>query len=117
MTNRSAELILIALYGDATKELTNLLMAAENAFDSYGKKSIFGRDKGREAEGKFAAALARAVIALSRVGKINNPKDAEETFTALQKAMVLVREAYPNWPRGYKYLELFFSGNHNIELR
>ena len=47
MTNRAAELVFQAAYGDATKQLLDLVMAAEKAFDDYGKKSIFGKDKGK----------------------------------------------------------------------
>ena len=47
MTNYSAELQLMALYGDTTKELTNLVMAAEKAFDDYGKKSILEKTRGK----------------------------------------------------------------------
>jgi hypothetical protein len=64
MTNRSAELVLQAVYGGATKQLLDLVMAAEKAFDDYGKKSIFGKDKGMEAEQKFTAALVLAILAL-----------------------------------------------------
>jgi hypothetical protein len=54
--------------------------------DDYGKKSIFGKDKGKEAEQKFTAALVLAVIALKRIGKIRDSKNAEESFTSLQNA-------------------------------
>ena len=109
MTNRSAELVLAAVYGDSTKQLLDLVMAAEKAFDDYGKTSIFGRDKGKEAEEKFTTGLIHAILALERVGKIKNSKDAEESFTALQNAMTLVRQAYPNWPRAYKYWDNFYA--------
>lgn len=113
MTNRSAELILQAVYRDATKELLDLVMAAEKAFDDFGKKSIFGKDKGKEAEQKFTAALALAILALERVGKIRDSKNAEESFAALQNAMTLVKEAYPNWPRAYKYWDSFYADTYN----
>lgn len=109
MTNRSAELVLSNAYGDSTKQLLDLVMAAEKAFDDYGKKTIFGKDKGQEAERKFMAALIQAILALERVGKIRDSKDAVQSFTALQNAMIVVREAYPSWPRAYKYWDTFYS--------
>lgn len=112
MTNRAAELVFEAIYRDAAKELLDLVMAAEKAFDDYGKKSIFGRDKGKDAEGKFTAALVLSILALERIGKIKNSKDAEESLTALNNAMAAVQRAYPNWPRAYKYWEHFYAGTY-----
>ena len=88
-------------------------MAAEKAFDDYGKKSIFGKDKGKEAEQKFTAALVLAILALEHIGKIRDSKNAEESFTALQNAMAIVRDAYPNWPRAYKYWDNFYADTYN----
>lgn len=113
MTNRMAELVLEASYAGATKQLLDLVMAAEKAFDNYGRKTIFGRDKGKETESKFTAALVHAILALERIGKIKDSKNAEESFTALQNAMTLVRTAYPNWPRAYKYWDDFYAGTYN----
>lgn len=113
MTNRAAELVLQAVYGDSIKQLLDLVMAAEKAFDDYGKKSIFGRDKGKEAEQKFTAALIHAILALERIGKIRNSKNAGESFTALQNAMTLIKDAYPNWPRAYKYWDNFYADTYN----
>jgi hypothetical protein len=108
--SRVSELILQASYGDATKQLTDLIMAAEKAFDNFGKRSLFGRDKGKEAEDKFTAAMMYAIFALERVGKIKNAKDADESFTALDNAMSQVRKAFPNWPRAYRYWDTFYAG-------
>jgi hypothetical protein len=113
MTNKAAEIVLSTVYGSSTKQLLDLVMAAEQAFDDYGKKTIFGRDKGEEAERKFTAALIQAILALEKIGKIRDSKDAEQSFTALQNAMTLVREAYPNWPRAYKYWDGFYSNTYN----
>ena len=113
MTNRAAELVLETVYGDSTKQLLDLVMAAEKAFDDFGKKSIFGKDKGNEAEGKFTAALVHAIMALERVGKIKDSKNAEESFTALQSAMSLVKQAYPNWPRAYRYWDDFYARTYD----
>lgn len=109
MTNKSAELVLGAVYGESTKQLLDLVMAAERAFDNYGKTSLFGRDKGQESEREFTAALVHAIMALERVGKIKDSENAEESFTALQNAISLVRQAYPNWPRAYKYWDTFYA--------
>ncbi len=108
-----ATLILESSYGSATKELTDLVMAAEQAFDNFGKRSLFGKDKGKEAQGKFESAVVDAVLALERVGIIKNAKDAEQSFAALSTAMSLVRKAFPNWPRAYRYWDTFCSDAYN----
>lgn len=113
MTNKIAESVLIGLYGDSTKQLLDLVMAAEKAFDSYGKTSIFGKDKGKDAEANFTSKLMIAIIALSKAGKISDVHNAEESFTELQKAMNIVREAYPNWPRAYMYWDEFITSTYN----
>lgn len=113
MTNRSAEIVFSAVYGSSAKQLLDLVMAAEKAFDDYGKKTIFGKNKGEEAERRFTAALIQAILALEKFGKIRDSKDAEQSFTALQNAMTLVREAYPNWPRAYKYWDSFYTNTYN----
>lgn len=113
MTNRSAELVFEASYSSATTQLLDLVMAAERAFDDYGKTTIFGRDKGKDSESKFTAALIQAILALERIGKIRNSKNAEESFVVLQSAMSLIRQAYPNWPRAYKYWDDFYSNTYN----
>ena len=113
MTNRSAELVLQAVYGESTKQLLDLVMAAEKAFNDYGKKSIFGKDKGEEAQQKFTAALIHAILALERIGKIRDARNAEESFTALQNAMTLIKDAYPNWPRAYRYWDNFYADTYN----
>lgn len=113
MTNHSAALVLNAVYGPAMKQLLDLVMAAEKAFDDYGKISIFGKDKGKAAEQKFTTALVHAILALVRIGKLHDSKDAEQSFTALQNAMSLIREAYPNWPRAYRYWDDFYAETYN----
>ncbi len=112
MTNKAAEVVLATVYGDATKQMLDLVMVAEKAFNDFGKKSLLGKDKGEEAERRFTAALIQAILALQRVGKIRDSKDAEQSFTALQNAMTLVREAYPNWPRTYRYWDDFYANTY-----
>lgn len=107
MTNPAAELLLRSVYGDSIKQLTDLVMAAEEAFDQFGKVTLFGKNKSKEAEQRFHTAIALCVLALTRAGRIRDPHDAEESFAAVTNAMSLVREAYPNWPRAYKYWDGF----------
>lgn len=104
---KNSELILGAIYGDTTKQLTDLVMAAEHAFDSYGKRSIFGQDKGKAAEEKFNEALVRAILALEKRGLIKDASDASDSFRVLELAMSRVRETFPNWPRAYRYWDEF----------
>ena len=113
MTDPVSEVVFNALYQGATKEILNLVMACEKAFDAYGKRSLFGRDKGKEAEEKFTRALVVAILALERIGKIADSKNAEASFTAHHRALAVAQSAYPNWPRAYRYWSDFYAGTYN----
>jgi hypothetical protein len=104
MTNKVEETILVARYGNATKELTDLVMAAERAHDRHGKRSIFGRDKGKEADELLGRAVVRAVSKLSDIGIIYS-NDLKAQIDALRLAMRQTEAAYPNWPSAYRYLD------------
>ena len=104
MTNKVEEAILVARYGSGTKELTDLVMAAEKAHDCHGKRSIFGRDKGKEADEFLGRAMIRAVSKLSGIGIISSD-DLKAQIDALKLAMRQTEAAYPNWPNAYRYLD------------
>lgn len=109
MTDYIEEAILNASYGNSLKEILDMVMAAENAFDNYGKVSMLWGDKGKKAEEKFTASLVLSVHALVRVGKIKDPYDPVESMNALNTAMQMVQRAYPNWPRAYRYWDDFYN--------
>ena len=104
MTNKVDEAIMVARYGSATKELTDLVTAAERAHDRHGKRSIFGRDKGKEADELLGRAVVRAVSKLSDIGEISS-NDLTAQVDALKLAMRHTEAAYPNWPNAYRYLD------------
>lgn len=104
MTNKVDEAVMVARYGSATKELTDLVMAAERAHDRHGKRSIFGRDKGKEADELLGRAVVRAVSKLSDIGEISS-NDLTAQVDALKLAMRHTEAAYPNWPDAYRYLD------------
>jgi hypothetical protein len=104
MTSKVDEAILVARYGSATKELTDLIVAAERAHDRHGKRSIFGRDKGKEADELLGRAVVRAVSKLSDIGAVSS-NDLTAQIDALKSAMRHTEAAYPNWPNAYKYLD------------
>lgn len=104
MTNKVDQAILVAKYGSATKELTDLVMAAERGYDQQGKRSIFGRDKSKEADELLSRAVVRAIARLSAIGIISS-NDLKAQIDALTLAMRQTEAAYPNWPNAYRYLE------------
>lgn len=107
MTNKTEESILIARYGGATRELTDLVMAAERAYNLYGKRSIFGRDKGKEADDQLAKAVIRAVSKLTEIGLSSN--DLNEQINALRLAVKQTQAAYPNWSKAYRHLDIWLD--------
>lgn len=108
MTNKTEEMILVARYGSATKELTDLVMAAEKAHKNSGKRSFFGRDKGRDTDEQLSKAVMRAVSKLSEIGMFSS-NDLSVQVDALRLAMRQTKAAYPNWPNAYKHLNIWLD--------
>lgn len=108
MTNKAEESILVARYGSATKELTDLVMAAEKAYDHLGKRSIFGRDKSKEANEQLSRAVIRAVSKLTETGVLLSD-DLKVQIEGLKLAMKQTQAAYPNWPKAYKHLDTWLD--------
>ena len=108
MTNEAEESIFVASYGNATKELTDLVMASEKAYDQYGKRSIFGRDKGKEPDEQLARAVIRAVSKLTEIGALSSD-DLKVQIDGLKLAMKQTQAAYPNWPKAYRHLDTWLD--------
>ena len=108
MSNRVEEMILVAKYGSATKELTDLVMAAEKAHNHRGKRSIFGKDKGAEADDLLSRAVVRVVLKLTDIGVLQSD-ELNAQVAALRSAMAQTQAAYPNWPNAYKYLDVWLD--------
>lgn len=108
MTNRFEESILIARYGSATRELTDLVTAAEKAYSLYGKRSMFGKDKGQEADEQLARAVIRAVAKLTDIGVLSSNK-LDVQIDALRSALRQTQAAYPNWPKAYRHLDTWLN--------
>jgi hypothetical protein len=104
MTNKAEESILVARYGSATRELTDLVIAAEKAYNHYGKKSIFGKDKGRESDEQLTRVVMRAVSKLTDIGMLTS-NDLNMQIDGLKLAMRQTQAAYSNWPKAYRYLD------------
>ena len=108
MTDKLQESILIATYGSATRDLTDLVMTAEAAYSSFGKRSIFGKDKGAEADEKLSKAVLRAVSRLTDIGIITS-NDLSVQVECLRDAIRQTQAAYPNWPKAYRHLETWLD--------
>lgn len=108
MTDKLQESILIATYGSVTKELTDLVMAAEAAYNNLGKKSIFGKDKGAASDEQLSKAVLRTVSRLTNIGLITS-NDLLPQIAALRVAIGQTQAAYPNWPKAYKHLEAWLD--------
>lgn len=102
-------MILEAAYGNSLKELLDMVMAAEKAFDDYGKVSIFFGNKSDKSAAKFEASAILSIRALFRVGKIKNPLNKNESMDELNNAMRMIKRAYPNWPSAYRYWDDFYA--------
>ena len=95
------------MYGPANKDMQTLLLAAEKAAKTYGKRSLFGADKHAPALQAFEDCFTSLLGALARQGL------AEPTLVSTTKAaesmFAMYRIGYPNWPRAYDVCEAYLG--------
>lgn len=93
--------------------MTWMVPAMEAAERNAGKRSVFGKDKGAEALGKFLGTLRTTVSALYRDGLISATMDAAEVHQAIVGSINMFAAIYPNWPDAYRFAAGFFGSGVN----
>lgn len=97
-------------YPNANAPLQKLIMAAEKCHKSIGKTTLFGKDKFAPALDVFNAAYRTCIQALERDGHLHRLwNTAAEEALAVNEAMEAFSDAYPNWPRAYKFWGMMFQ--------
>ena len=96
-------------YGDSTLEITKLIMAANKAETKAGKKSLFGKDLGKEAQQQFVDCLFDTAEKLRARGQISWSTNTPSMFRAMDKVMLQAKLAFPNWPDAYRLWSAFYS--------
>ena len=93
---------------NTTAALTWLVPAMEKVARNWGKRSLFGRDKGAEAARKYEEALIKTLYAMTADGLVHRSDEPETFRTCLIQAMRQFAFAYPNWQDAYTFFETIF---------
>ncbi len=106
------------------KALQRLVMAASDAQNARGKKSMFGADKFQPACQKFRSALVELANAASVDGdcvtvhlddswsRYRGDNDIIELANSMLKQFKI---AFPNWPDAYAFWDEFYIESENEE--
>ena len=100
--------VLQATQPNTTAALTWLVPAMETLAREWGKRSLFGRDKGVKAARKYDEALVKTLYAMTADGLVHRSDEPETFRTCLIQAMRQFTLAYPNWQDAYTFFETIF---------
>jgi hypothetical protein len=83
--------------------MEHLIMAMADAFNSRGKTSFFGHDKGLKSYLKFEEKLKNALLAMVIDGLL---KRSDSAATYLEKLLLVIdawEAIFPNWPDAHAF--------------
>jgi len=83
--------------------LQRLVMSMADAANNYGKRSIFGKDKGAAAFEKYLVQLASTVRAMSDDRLFMPTDDSGVVRERLVQKIELFAMGYPNWKDAYGF--------------
>jgi hypothetical protein len=110
MTNAILVQALECRYGKELMKIgTDLIMAAEKAGNSVGKKTLFGSDKWAPAHDKFLQQFAALGIGLIIKGVVKSLDDRVSVIKASDEFMIQISTVYPNWPTAHRYWQIFVA--------
>lgn len=96
--------------------LQKLVPAMADVVNHAGKKSLFGRDKGIDAQLAFVRSLLLCVRAMLIDNLISKQTNGSEILGQLTILVGLFRTAYPNWQEAYIYFEWMRVENRLITI-
>lgn len=108
-TDRRMEVMVGATYPASMRHIQQLIMDAEGCAKSYGKKSIFGKDKFEPAFDSFMSTLGKCVNSLVLDGHISDPKDTVSGIDAIHVAMTECEAVYSSWPMGFEFWQDWYA--------
>ncbi len=83
--------------------MEHLIMAMEDAYNSRGKTTFFGNDKGLKNHLKFEEKLKGALLAMTMDGMVSRVATANEFREALATVVNAWSEIFPNWPAAHAF--------------
>lgn len=83
--------------------MEHLIMAMADAYNSRGKTTFFGNDKGLKNYIKFEEKCKGALLAMMMDGLVKRTDHAEKYREALVAVMVAWQQIFPNWPDAFNF--------------
>lgn len=94
--------------------LQKLVLAMTKFQKNKGKKTLFGRDKGREAWEVFEQELKKTMTSMFLDGVVNRSASPDQVRENLIECIGAFAEVFPNWQDAYGFAEEFFVGNKEM---
>lgn len=110
-TNESAEQFLLNASPHSFNAFTHLIMSMEDTWNTLGKKSFLGNDKGLKNFKKFTTKLNDCLTALTLDDIISYNSQPESFRIVILRYLLQMQKAYPNWPSAYEFAYDFFVRN------
>lgn len=96
--------------------MQNLLMAMDNAEKSFGKRTLFGKDKGLPAVEKFMESFKTTLNAMFEEEVLSKGQPPENVAAEFLERLENFAEAYPNWPDAYRFAASFFNAANKANV-
>ena len=93
--------------------LQKLVMAMAKFQKNKGKKTLFGKDKGREAWEAFEQELKKTMTSMFMDGIVERSASPDDYREALVRCIEAFAAVYPNWKDAYGFAEEFLVSNEN----
>ncbi len=88
--------------------LQKFVMAMAKFQKHRGKKTLFGRDKGREAWEVFEQELKKIMTSMFMDGVVNRSASPDQVREKLIECIGAFAAVFPNWQDAYGFAEEFF---------
>lgn len=94
--------------------LQDLVLAMEKCAKDYGKKSLFGKDKGVAALQKFGVALTETLQAMVEDNIVSRTDSPSVIRLQLIKMIERFAQVFPNWHVSYAFANEFFVNRADV---
>lgn len=88
--------------------LQKFVMAMAKFQKNKGKKTLFGKDKGREAWENFEQELKKTMTSMFLDGVVNRSASPDQVRQKLIECIGVFAAVFPNWQDAYGFAEEFF---------
>lgn len=83
--------------------MQKLIMAMADAYNSRGKKTLFGHDRGLKHYKRFEECLKDTLLAMAMDGLVKRTTSAQEYRSSLGAVINTWAEIFPTWPDAYAF--------------